>query len=104
MAHHGSDDLSPETRRLLNEQFLNSLDELMKRESARMKLGATGLFPQGKLDESDEGELKLGVAHTPEKVILNFGKPIAWIGFDPSQAREIGRLLVHHANEIERKK
>lgn len=66
-----------------------------------MHLGATGQHPQGKLNDGDEGELRFGVASVGEKVILNFGKPVAWVGFDPAQAREIARLLSQHADRCE---
>lgn len=76
------------------------LNELLKEEARKNKLGATGNYPQGMLTNTDEGELKMGIAHTSEKVIINFGTPVEWIGFDPEQAREIARLLIEHANAI----
>lgn len=68
---------------------------------ASQKLGPTGNFPQGKLKSDDEGEIKIGVTNDKGKVIIDFGKPVAWIGFDPAQAKEIGRLLNLHAIQAE---
>ncbi len=47
------------------------------------KFGATKRFPEGKINNSDEGELVIGVTHDSAHVIVNFGKPIVWLGFGP---------------------
>ena len=50
------------------------LRELERRQ--RERLGATGEFPRGKIDEADEGELKLAVGTDRETgtVVMDFGK------------------------------
>jgi len=59
------------------------------------KLGATGKFPQGKLNEDDEGELQIGVAKDAEgKIIINFGKPVAWIGLDAQSALGFAKTII----------
>jgi hypothetical protein len=93
MAHHGSNPDSPPISQEL-------LDKLCQKEAKLNDLGATGRYPLGKMVNDDEGELRLGVAHTPEKVVLNFGKPVAWIGFDADQADEIAKLLHEHAAAV----
>lgn len=62
-------------------------------------LGATGQFPQGKLSDDDEGELKLAVAFDPVDGIvkLAFGKPIAWIGLPPAEAVQLAKMLMAKA-------
>lgn len=62
-------------------------------------LGATMKYPRGKLHESDEGELQMGVTVKLGTVILAFGTPTAWIGMPPQQARELARLLIERADE-----
>lgn len=64
-------------------------------------VGATGRFPQGKLNANDEGELAMAITHKDGKVIIDFGKPTAWIGFDPQQAIQLASLLKMHASSIE---
>lgn len=65
------------------------------------KFGPTGRFPDGKITETDEGEIQLGITHTPEgKVLMEFGKPIHWIGFTKEQAINIAGNLLKHANAI----
>lgn len=71
MAHHSGSDrgMSDELRKALG-------------------LGATGRYPQGQLAPEDEGEIKIAVAADTArgKVVVDFGKPVAWMGFDPQQA------------------
>ena len=67
------------------------------------KLGATGKFPQGKLIEKDEGELRFKVGAYEGKVVLDFGKPVAWIGMDPNMAIQLGETLMRRANECKEK-
>src|SRR5262249_26020317 len=63
--------------------------------------GATGKFPEGKLNEEDEGELQLGIANDGRKVIIQFGTPVSWFGMGPVQARDLAALLIHHAHLVE---
>ena len=71
-------------------------------EAEILRLGATGQFPQGKIDKTDEGEIAIAIAigHRQNKVIINFGKPVAWIGFDKKQALQIAESLRTHAEQI----
>lgn len=62
------------------------------------RFGATGRHPRGKLNDDDEGELRLGITHKGGKVILDFGKPVAWLGLDPSDARSLAAMLNQHAD------
>lgn len=66
-----------------------------------IKLGATGKFPRGRLTEEDEGELQMAVAHRDGNIVLDFGKPVVWIGSSPKEARQIAALFIKHADAIE---
>jgi len=70
------------------------------------KLGATGRYPRGKADTSDEGELQMALAadHQNAIVRVQFGKPIAWLGLPAREARQLATLLNEKAEEIERRK
>lgn len=61
--------------------------------------GATGTFPQGVLNDHDQGALKIGVAFDKADglVHLNFGKPVAWTAFPPEMATQLARSLLKHA-------
>lgn len=74
------------------------LDELFNPPDV---LGATGRYPNGKLNGDDEGEIRVGIAADPAKrvVVVDFGKPTTWIGFTPEQAVEIAKLLTDKAWE-----
>lgn len=61
--------------------------------------GATGKFPRGKLNDSDEGELQLGVTVNQGTVVLAFRKPVAWLGLPPEKARELAAILIERADE-----
>jgi len=80
MSHH-SEDITPEMRDLVKQ----------------MQLGATKQFPEGHLNQQDEGEIRLAVTHESGKVIVHFGKPIAWVGFGREQAIVLADLLIKHA-------
>lgn len=88
MSHHGDD--SRTIRESLNRQ-----------RSLTDGLGATGRYPQGRLCQDDEGEIRVAVAAdlAARKVVIDFGKPVAWIGFTPDQAREVGELLIQKGKE-----
>jgi hypothetical protein len=61
-----------------------------------LKLGATGRFPEGKLNETDQGELRVGIAEKHGKVIINFGKPVAWVALTKEQVRGFIEVLQKH--------
>lgn len=65
-------------------------------------LGATGRHPYGKVDETDEGELRMAVRadHQQGIVRIEFGKPIAWLGLPEAGARELAALLMTKADEL----
>jgi hypothetical protein len=69
------------------------------------RFGKTGQFPQGKVCESDEGELTMGVAADIQQrtVVLNFGTPVLWLGLPPAQARELAASLIEKADEVEKR-
>ena len=66
-------------------------------DEIRQRLGATGEFPEGKVTPEDEGEIKIAIGSKTGTVCMEFGKPIAWIGFTPQQARQIAVTLMEHA-------
>jgi len=65
-----------------------------------MKIGATGNFPQGKLKDDDEGELRMAVFERDGNIVIDFGKELAWIGFGKDEAIALGEMLIKKANEL----
>ena len=68
-----------------------------------LDLGATGQFPRGKVDERDEGELRMAIAadHQHGIVRVEFGTPVAWLGLPANEARGLARLLLDAAQKLE---
>lgn len=68
----------------------------------RPKLGATRQHPEGKLNANDEGELRFGIANDGTHIIINFATPVTWLGLGPVDARDLAKLLISHAEAVER--
>ena len=66
------------------------------------KLGPTGVFPHGKLNEDDEGALNVGISvdTVSQTLILQFGKPISWLGLDKATTLRLVDLLISRAEEL----
>ena len=86
MSNHSSD-IDPKMK-----QFLESINK---------QLGPTKQFPEGKLTDKDEGEIAFAIGVVNKKVVINFGSPVAWFGMLPSQAIELGEILIKHGRSIQ---
>lgn len=69
-------------------------------EDALKVAGATGNFPDGKLTETDEGEIKFAITAIEDRVVVNFGTPVHWVGFTRAQALAVANSLTKHAATI----
>lgn len=67
----------------------------------RLFPGPTGDFPKGKLRPDDEGGIAIAIMNRGGKIVMDFGKPTAWIGFDPVEARQMAEALLRNAAEAE---
>lgn len=119
MAHHGDNpfqDFSNEGLKKLFEQgnedvFRKSMpaeqaeriNDILKNDDTAKKLGATGNFTDGKLNEDDKGEIMVGIAGIEDRVVINFGKPIHWVGLTREQAIGVANSLTKHASVISTK-
>jgi hypothetical protein len=62
------------------------------------KLGATGKFPKGKLNKTDEGELRFAIGpHVSGGIGIEFGKAVKWIVLPKETAIQMAFLLLTHA-------
>jgi hypothetical protein len=68
-----------------------------------VRLGPTGDFPRGAIDEHDQGEIKMAIAANPstQTVLMHFGKNITWVGFGPNDARALAKSLMAKAKELD---
>jgi len=61
------------------------------------------VWPNGRLNGDDDGELAVAIASDPAKklIIMNFGMPVAWVGLSPDCTRNLIALLQDHLVKIE---
>jgi hypothetical protein len=69
-------------------------------ESVNQRLGATGEYPDGKLNSADEGELRITVGVEKGKIVMSFGKPVEWIGLTPEIALAVALSLYDKATAV----
>ena len=72
----------------------------MANEHIRNPLGATNRYPRGKVNQCDEGELKIAVYSKDGTIFVNFGKAIAWIGLDSDSAKNLAEILLKYTEAI----
>jgi hypothetical protein len=55
-------------------------------------------YPEGKLDETDEGELDIKVYnHDEDTIVIDFGKNLSWIGMNREQAQIFALNILRRA-------
>jgi hypothetical protein len=64
------------------------------------KLGPTGEFPQGHLNQSDEGGLTFSISRENGKIVIDFGKPTIWIGLDKETALKLAVSLLKFSGAV----
>lgn len=84
-------------------ELMNELRSKLDEETTT-KFGATGRFPEGKLQRDDQGEIQFGVACDPatRKVVIEFGTPVKWLATNAEQAIELGELLIRHGKRLKK--
>lgn len=102
MGHHGTQapysEMNEEQMKKIMEGFKEKIPQLNMAD--QLNLGPTGKFPMGHLNQDDEGEIRIGITSSNGKVVIDFGKPIHWIGFSPEQAKQIAETLIARADGI----
>lgn len=120
MSHHGDEPFAPqrpsfepgEGFREFRKEPIGKQDE--PEQIARNKLlratlettgfrGAVGIHPDGVLRDGDEGLIRFAVGHEDGKVVIDFGKPVAWLGMTPQQAADFASSILNRAREAGRK-
>ena len=64
------------------------------------KAGPTGNFPSDRMNENDEGELAIAIGIIDNKVVMDFGIKISWIGLDKDNALAFGNKLIELGNKL----
>lgn len=65
--------------------------------------GALGTFPQNKITKEDEGAIQFAIGSKDDKVIVDFGTPVHWLGMSPHEAAELASALMKKAREVGRR-
>lgn len=73
------------------------LERMLVKEREHTKTGATGDHPRGKIVPHDEGGIRIAVGRKGDTVVIDFGTPVAWIGFSSDEARALAESLLKHA-------
>lgn len=97
MAHHGDQPFFEQEP--FDSDFMKQFIK-QKEGNISDELGATGSFPNGKLNANDEGEIAIGITKSNGTVVIDFGKPVHWIGFTSVQAIQIGENLIKKGVEL----
>lgn len=87
-AHHGDDK--------------GRISEILKRLVAQGDGTAKRAYPEGRMGAHDEGELAfaVGVNEQHGTVVLNFNKPVTWLGMGPEDAVRLAEMLIEKARAI----
>lgn len=100
MSHHSEQPMPDDFMRRFREA--HSEAERMRQDAYREQLGQTGKYPDGQLNERDEGEIQFAIAGDAERnlIHLNFGKPVAYVSLTPDQAVQVAQSLIRQARGI----
>lgn len=63
-------------------------------------IGPTGDYPNGKLNQDDEGGINIGMTIENGAVVVAFSKPVTWLGLGPGEADAVAVALRNFADRI----
>lgn len=75
---------------------------LVKRFHDQVEGKAKREYQAGRISPDDDGTLAYAVAADPEKkkIVIRFGKPVEWIGFNASDVNQLINILKEKLAEI----
>jgi len=65
--------------------------------------GALGTFPEGQIVPHDEGAIQFAVGSEGDKVIIDFGTSVKWIGMTAQEAADLASTILAAARKVGRK-
>lgn len=99
MSHHGDNPFEePERRTLLTNELRRKLFD------STNLVGATGQWPLGKLNDDDEGGLRLALKAENGTVVIDFGTSVTWVGMTPQEAADFASAILKMARGVARTK
>jgi hypothetical protein len=65
-------------------------------------IGPTRLFPKGQLNADDEGglECRIGVNIDRQRIIIEFGTQLSWIGFTAATAESFSKAIMACVDQL----
>lgn len=60
-------------------------------------------YPRGKLNARDEGELRIAMTVKDNTLVIDFGKPVAWIGFSLHEVTQLRELFEKYERQLKEK-
>lgn len=78
-------------------------ESILKRYMEQAKGEAKRAYPDGRIGAEDDGELAMVVFADLKKktIIIDFAKPVEWIGLKPNDARGLIALLQKQLEHVE---
>lgn len=77
----------------------HSSDPSQQRELSAAMKKMFGEFPDGRLNEHDEGAIPVAIGHQDGRVTMQFPRNLNFIGFTADQAVDIAQTLIEHARK-----
>lgn len=99
-AHHGGPMENNDGESVI--ELLRRQQALQQRFTEQVEGRAKRQWSEGRLNGKDDGDLAFAISADKEKqvVMLDFGKPVEWIGLPPQQAIELAQSLIQKARAI----
>ena len=78
------------------------ISDAMKRLFDQGQGAAKREYPDGRMGAHDEGALAfaVGIDERHGAVVLNFNKPVSWMGMGPADAVRLAELLIEKARAV----
>jgi hypothetical protein len=100
MSHHGPNPFESEEPKFTTGDRSEMMRKLLDTTGF---IGATGQFPEGQITLDDEGAIQFALKPENGKLVIDFGKPVQWVGMTPQEACDLAGSLVKMARAIARK-
>lgn len=65
-------------------------------------VGPTGKMPKKPVSATDAGGLRIAISvdKIANRIVIEFGTPVAWMGLDAEEAESFIRALIHYTAKI----
>jgi hypothetical protein len=64
------------------------------------EMAEEAVYPEGKITPDDEGELQIRIGDVKGQIVLDFGKPVTWIGFPPMMAMNLAENIIRRVKAL----